>query len=483
MNSGTNIANTTLLESENKTHDNSSAKNNRSSKNTGKYSGITVIAIICVGFIISASWLIFPYFVKDKNLLGDVGSDVKRAKLQQSITIGQFLTRSSFGSGEAQVDVLFATTKYFEVTDRARAVEEYRPDQHLVFFVTETTHIEELPTVLPTAVLKIDGKVIASVDIDGPKEVFHHRVSALRFPAFDENNQLIINDQTQNLELELTSQWDLDDSPRKFSWDLPIDYPAELETTTAWTPLLILGLSAGLLSFVLTPCLLQLLVVYMMTFTGVSAQQLQNNNTSLADKRRHMFSIGLVFVAGFVTLFMLTGGAIGYAGKEMQIFFAVWSSKISVFAGIAVILMGIWIGIRARAPIVCKLAPAKLTQHMDNDSVGYIPAAVIGIFFTLGCLTCFGGAIIATLLVYVGALGSAFIGAMVMLAFSVGVVVPFLLAAFFLSRMTPLLNQIERLAPKIGFVSMIVIIAFGLVLVTDNFHVVSDFIYPYLGLS
>ena len=479
MNSGTNTDNSSTLIDSSKENSISSVQPTR----TSKYSAISFIAVICIGFVISASWLIFPYFVKDKDLLGNVGSDVKRAKLQQSITIGQFLTRTSFGSGEAQVDVLFATTKYFEITNRARAVEQYRPDQHLVFFITETTHIEDLPTVLPTAVLKIDGQVIQSIDIDGPNEVFHHRVSALRFPAFDKNNQLYITNKTQTLELELNSSWDLDDSPRTFNWSVPIEYPEELEETTAWTPLLILGLSAGLLSFVLTPCLIQLLVVYMMTFTGICAQQLQNETTSLKDKRRHMFAIGLIFVAGFVTLFVATGGAIGYAGKEMQIFFAVWSSKISVVAGIAVILMGIWIGIRARAPIVCKLAPTRINRHINNDSLGYIPAAVIGLFFTLGCLTCFGGAIIATLLVYVGALGSALIGAMVMLAFSIGVVVPFLLAAFFLSRMTPLLNQIETLAPKLGFVSMLVIVAFGLVLVTDNFHVVSDFIYPYLGLS
>ena len=38
-------------------------------------------------------------------------------------------------------------------------------------------------------------------------------------------------------------------------------------------------------------------------------------------------------------------------------------------------------------------------------------------------------------------------------------------------------------ARAISFVSMVLIIAFGLILITDNFHVVSDLIYPYLGLG
>jgi len=72
---------------------------------------------------------------------------------------------------------------------------------------------------------------------------------------------------------------------------------------------------------------------------------------------------------------------------------------------------------------------------------------------------------------------------MVMLAFSLGVVIPFILAALFLSRALPLMSRIQQLAPQIGLISMLVMIAFGMVLVTDNFHVVSDFIYPYLKLS
>lgn len=446
-----------------------------------RYQGFLVIAAICFGFIISASWLVFPYLVKGQELLGNVGSDVKRAKLQQSISIGKFLSRTSFGTGEAQVDVLYATPEYFQVTGRANVVEQFRPDQNLVFFVTETTHIEELPSYLPTATIWLDGRKFEISDIDGPEQVIHHRVVEIKLPAYDEQGQSIFGT-AKTLKLELTSNWDIEGGVREFSWELPLTYPEELGKQTAWTPLVVLGLSSGLLSFVLTPCLLQLLVVYMMTFAGISAQQLQKQ-TSAKQTRKKMLGIGLAFVAGFSGLFMLMGAAIGFAGKEVQIFFAIWSQKLSIVAGILVIFMGLWIGIRARAPMICKLVPERLQQNLNSDRGAYIGSAITAMGFTLGCLTCFGGAIIATLLVYVGALGSAFIGAMVMLAFSMGVVIPFLLAAFFLSRFAPMMTQVEKFAPKIGFVSMLVIVAFGFVLATDNFHVLSDFIYPYLGLS
>jgi cytochrome c-type biogenesis protein len=103
--------------------------------------------------------------------------------------------------------------------------------------------------------------------------------------------------------------------------------------------------------------------------------------------------------------------------------------------------------------------------------------------YALGCTACFGGAIVATLIIYVGAIGSAAIGAGIMLTFSIGVAIPFLLSAWYLSRMDSILALLASKARTISYISMVVIIMFGLILITDNFHVVSDFIYPFLGLG
>ena len=446
--------------------------------------GLMILVAILLSVVISASWLVFPYFVKGQNLLSDVGSSVKQEKLLNSISVGQLLTRSTFGVGEAQVDMLYATPRFFEVTDQARVVTQYRPDLYHVFLITETTHIEELPIRLPDATLTVDGQVLKPYDVEGPLEVYHHRVTTIRFPAYTDEGKPTIGENAKDLRLELFSDWDYGKGSRSATWQLPIQYPESLEQQSIWTPLMVLGLSAGLLSFVLTPCLIQLLAVYLVTLTGFTADRLQSGEpvVVLAAKRR-IFVVGLAFAIGFTLLFTATGALIGHAGKATQIFFAVWSPTLTVIAGILVIVMGLWVGIRSRAPLICNLAPARLQQSLSSERGSYLGAGLTAIGFSLGCLTCFGGAIIATLLVYVGALGSAFIGALVMLAFSMGIVIPFLLAALFLSRTLPLLQRIQQYTPRIGFVSMLVIVAFGLVLVTDNFHVLSDFIYPYLGLS
>lgn len=434
--------------------------------------------------LIASTWLVFPYYVRDHNLIATVGSNVKQEKLRKAISIGSFLNRTSFGSGEAQVDVLYATTKFFEVTDRSQAVAQYRPDLYLVFLLTETTHIEDLPTQLPRAVLKVNGREYTPYDVEGPLEVYHHRVVTLRFPAYEKGGTPVLSGNETDLELTLFNTWDPDNAPRIVSWALPLVYPEELMNPGPWTPVMVLGLSAGLLSFVLTPCLLQLLVVYVVTLTGFSTDQLRSGTVVVrADVKRKFLMVAFSFVAGLTALFTLTGAAMGQAGKQMQMFFAVWSPTLSVISGIIVILMGVWIGIRSRAPLICRLIPENSLPARSGSTASYIGSALVAVGFSLGCITCFGGAIIATLLIYVGSLGSALVGATVMFGFSMGVVIPFLLAALFLSRTMPLLSKIHQYTPVIGFVSMLIVMAFGAVLLTDNFHALSDLIYPLLGLA
>jgi cytochrome c-type biogenesis protein len=443
----------------------------------------TVLVLFVLMTAIAGSWLIFPYFVKDQNLLQTVGGDVKQERLRNAITVGQLLTRTTFGVGEAQVDMLYAPPRFFEVTDRADAVRDYRPDLYHVFLVTETTHIDDLPEVLPDARLFVDDREIDSHDVEGPLLVYHHRVLTVRFPRFDAAGDLIVNDTSRELRLELDNTWDPGGGTRTATWQLPIKYPDHLENATVWTPLMVLGISAGLLSFVLTPCLLQLIVVFVASVAGFTADHSVGEDQNLSSSsRRIIIRTAFAFVIGFSTLFTVTGAAIGHAGKQAQMFFSIWSPTLTIIAGIVVIAMGLWVGIRSKAPIICKLVPSAL-QSRISESKSIYGAALTAAGFSLGCLTCFGGAIIATLLVYVGAIGSALVGAAMMLAFSLGVVIPFMLAAVFLSRAMPLLVRIQQSAPQIGFVSMLIMVAFGIILLTDNFHTVSDFIYPFLGLA
>lgn len=441
-----------------------------------RHSTLAAILALLISAALSLSWLAFPYLVHGKKVLFQVGSSVKQGQRVKAATIGRFLTRVADGPGEAEVEVLYATPKYFEISDRAGVVGKYQPTRYLVFIVTETTHVDRLPDDLPKATLIANGVEHAPYSVEGPDFVEHHRTTVYQF------------DYTANaggagasaLELRLRNHWDGADTVRKVYWDLPIEYPPELIEHRSFTPTMVLALAAGLLSAVLTPCLLQLVVIYLVMLTGMGAAQFTQDKTTTADTSRRIRCFAYAFVIGFTALFTLAGAVIGYAGKEVQIVLAEHSRSVGVAAGLMMIAMGLWVGIRARAPLVCRLPAVSATP---SGRGGFFGPALMAAGFSLGCMTCFSGAIIATMFVYVGALGSAWTGAGVLLMFSLGVAIPFLAAAHCLTRVMPAMQLLARHTAAFGFLSMLVIIAFGFVLITDNFHVLSDAIYPLLGLS
>jgi cytochrome c-type biogenesis protein len=266
-------------------------------------------------------------------------------------------------------------------------------------------------------------------------------------------------------------------------WDAPFDLPDELKSRADITPIAVLALGAGLLSAVLTPCLLQLVVIFgsiISSFSTVPGEAGLNTNQVMPHVRRKIMQVALAFVAGFTLLYTLAGALIGSVGHTAQLLFAEHSRNVAIASGVLVILMGIWIGIRGGRNIACRIPDRSAMQASNRRDVA--GSLLVSMGYALGCTACFGGAIVATLIIYVGAIGSAMVGAGIMLTFSIGVAIPFLLAAWYMSRMNSVLVFLASKARVISLVSMVVVIIFGLILITDNFHVVSDAIYPYLGL-
>jgi cytochrome c-type biogenesis protein len=455
--------------------------------------GINRVGAAILGFIVvtavAFSWLVFPYFLNGEKVLFETGKQVQVERMGDFRTLNQMLTRYIYFPGGIEVTALYAADEYFQFADREGSVADYRPDKYIVFFISEDVHTGFLPEGMPKAELFVGDATIPAEAVEGPNLVEHHRTTVVQFPKFNEAGQPYINDDIDELRLRLTHTWDRDrvengeyvPVPSEYVWDLPLDIPTELLSRDTFTSIMVFSLSAGLLSSVLTPCLIQLVLIFFATLGGITAEQVVAAHGINPAVRRKVMVLASAFVAGYIALFVASGALIGAAGKTAQIFFANYTRPVGIVAGIVVILFGIWLGIRARAPVVCKLPGAETIQKLKSK--GTFGTVLVSIMFSLGCMSCFGGAIIGTLLIYVGALGSASVGASVMGIFAAGVAIPFLLAAYFFSRMHGLFESIARHTRLVGAISSAFIVFFGLLLVTDNFHTVSDFIYPYLGLE
>jgi cytochrome c-type biogenesis protein len=207
------------------------------------------------------------------------------------------------------------------------------------------------------------------------------------------------------------------------SWDLPISYPPGTSIQGMWSLALVMSLSEGLLSAVLTPCLLQLVVVYFALMAGTSI----GANTGRVDRRRVLL-LSLAFVSAFTVLYTAAGALIGHLGHQAQMLFAAINRPAAIVSGVIIILLAAWTARNSRVALVCRLPLPALIDRADQGGVAR--AALTAAAFSVGCMTCFGGAIVGTLLMYVGSLGSAAVGAAIMLTFSAGVAIPFLAAAF-----------------------------------------------------
>ena len=438
---------------------------------------------LLLGLLIASSWLVFPYFVEGARLLGNAGDN---ARLSKGAQVSAYYTRHLVNHPLLELSATFATNEFFQYVDQTGMISDLRPDRNFIFFVSENIHEGTLAGRLPDVVLHIGERAYVPERSIGPRIAEHHRITIYSIAKRDAAGQAITLEAADEIRLTVSNTYPFSPETLSFdaTWRAPYSLPAEISSRADVTPAIALALGAGLLSSVLTPCLLQLVVLFgtvIGTFATTPGADAGNSRQLNAHIRGKVMLVALAFVAGFSTLYILAGALIGHVGHTAQLLFAEHSRSVAIASGILVICMGAWIGIRGlHTPAMCRVPDRLLSCRQDRrDAAGSL---VVSMGYALGCTACFGGAIVATLIIYVGAIGSATIGATIMATFSVGVAIPFLLAAWFLSHRDSVVAFLATHARPISVASMFLVIAFGLILITDNFHVVSDAIYPYLGL-
>ncbi len=436
---------------------------------------IVATILIVVTALLAVAWFV-PVLLQGEDQL----AKTQATRRQVAGSISQFLTRQAdgdtLGLKDGTVSVLYATPKYFQIADKAEQAAEYAPDQNLIFFVTEEIHFDDLPLSPPAARLRIDGatEFSSATGVEVLIDSFHHRTSIVRFPMSNaEGKNLLAN--AASLELLLSPA----EGPRSTvstRWDLPIEYPANLERGASISIGTLLALVAGLLA-ALSPCLTQLTACYLSTLAGVGARQEGDNSQAI---RARVMRVAILFVAGFTLVYTAAGAVAGLAGQAIQSsgLLLKWSGPLGIVAGGMLIVMGLWVGFNTRAPLVCRL-PMPTFMRLSQRG-GVFGPVILGFAFALGCATCFSGALFAALLLYLGTTATALQGATILFIFSLGIAIPYLLAAATLSQSLPLIDRLGKAAPMIGLASSLIIIAFGVLMLTGNFHAVSDEVY--LGL-
>jgi cytochrome c-type biogenesis protein len=474
-------------------------RQNRQGKRTNTLRWARAGVLIFLGFVAAWSWL----FVVSRwgpeqrtdilTFKSGVTSKVMRALLKPAQGTGSHSHEATNVSG------IYATPEYYLMTEQTQEATKYQPDKFNVFYLFEDSHIGGLGLSLPAMTLRLaDGRQFSPSDTTVLSNSPHHRATVFRFPNQDSQGRLLVNDEAPFFELVAqestgggagvvqaammggTPMMPMS-SAQVMRWDLPIVYPKDLTGRDLSLPTLF-ALLAGLLA-VLSPCLLQLTVYYTFALAGIGMQQNLLGH-SIAEARSQVIRTALQFIAGFTIVFTAAGSLAGLAGQKLQIsgLMEQWNRPLGIAAGLGLLIVGVWVGSNAGAPGLCRL-PLSATLRTQRPWLDRLKVMFMGSAFAVGCSTCFGGALFISLMIYVGAAGSPWLGAVSLFLFSLGIAVPYLLAAFFLSRALPLLNSLHKAASVVGLVCSIVLIFFGVILITDSFHVPSNLLYRlYLGL-
>jgi len=235
---------------------------------------------------------------------------------------------------------------------------------------------------------------------------------------------------------------------------------------------LLSAFAAGVISF-LSPCVLPLIPGYLSFMTGLSSTELADDS---ARRTADILVPAALFVVGFTIVFVGLGASASVLGR----FLTQYRSAIEKVAGIVIALFGVLMLGIVKIPGLYGEARFDLARAR---SFGRGSGVVMGMAFAAGWTPCVGP-ILGTILVLASATGSVARGALLLLAYPLGLGVPFLLVALLFARTRPLLRWLNRQSLAINRVAGVVLIVVGLLILTGRFTLIASWLsrlIPALG--
>jgi cytochrome c-type biogenesis protein len=191
---------------------------------------------------------------------------------------------------------------------------------------------------------------------------------------------------------------------------------------------------AGVVSF-LSPCVLPLVPPYLAYLGGTSLERVHAGEALDQGASRRVLIAAVFFVLGFTTVFVTLGAAASVLGQMLL----TYKDVLSQAAGVVIILFGLHFLGLLRIPFLY----VEKRYHADMQGVSYAGAYVIGLAFAFGWTPCVGP-ILATVLAVASQENSLYRGVWLLLMYSLGLGVPFLLAAVGIRHFMGFLAKFRR---------------------------------------
>jgi len=224
--------------------------------------------------------------------------------------------------------------------------------------------------------------------------------------------------------------------------------------TDASTLSLLTAFGGGLASF-LSPCVAPLVPGYLALISGAAGAA-----PTTTQERYRVFSTSLIFVAGFSLVFVALGASVSAFG---DLLFADYRQYVARISGALMILMGVVLLWGFRFPFL--MAERKL--HYEPRTFTHAETLLLGMAFGFGWTPCFGP-ILASILAYTSTVEGVQQGTLLLVAYSLGLGLPFLLAGLGVSHFRQLLSFITRNMGVVVAASGVTLILVGALFVSGE---------------
>ena len=226
----------------------------------------------------------------------------------------------------------------------------------------------------------------------------------------------------------------------------------------------VLALTAGLLSF-LSPCVLPLVPSYLSFVSGMTLDDLQEDS-----RRTHVLAHSLLFVGGFTTVFVLLGATASFLGLLAH----AYRDWIAQLGGALIIVLGLHLLGVLR---ITALLRERRVQLSDKPA-GFLGTLAVGAAFGAGWTPCIGP-VLGAVLTLAGTRETVWSGVGLLLVYSAGLAVPFLIAALALDRFLATFRRFRGWIPWMERAAGGLLVLLGLLLVTGSFTVLSGWLIQF----
>ena len=211
---------------------------------------------------------------------------------------------------------------------------------------------------------------------------------------------------------------------------------------------LITAFFAGIGSF-LAPCVLPMMPTYAALLAGADPYQ---------TGRRTFLINSIAFLSGFTLVFVMMGATASFFGQ----FFFEHQMLIRKLGAVFMVIMGIHLLGLFTIPALQREYKPLLTQTFQGPGGAFL----LGIAFTAGWTPC-TGPILASILIYAGTSATLLQGALLLLVYSLGFSVPFIIIAAICNRYITKIKNLYRWLPVIHKAAGVMLVGIGIIIYFD----------------